>query len=151
MMRRCKNEAGFSIFELLVVVIIFSVLATMAFPSLSTSLGAQRLTAGLRKSVNAIRVARSTAISRNVQARIVVSGDGKSLSVEANRPGVGWTSIGTPVVLDGGVTVSAVSPANGLLFTSEGRVAGTVTVTLQNSRGDSKQISVSLLGAVTIA
>ncbi len=101
--------------------------------------------------MNAIRVARSAAISRNVQARIVVSGDGKTLSVEADRPGVGWTGIGTPVVLDGGVTVSAVSPANGLTFTTDGRVNSSVTVTLQNTRGDTKQISVSLLGGVNIA
>jgi len=148
---RRKNEAGFTIFEVLVVTIIFSLLAAITAPSFSTVVSAHRLTAGLRKSINAIRVARSAAISRNVQARIVVSGDGKTLSVEADRPGVGWSSIGTPVVLDGGVTVSAVSPANGLTFTTDGRVTNSVTVTLQNNRGDTKQISVSLLGGVSAA
>ena len=150
LIRRIKSEAGFTIFEVLVAALIIGVLAAITTPSFSQAVSAHRLTAGLRKSVGAIRVARSAAISRNVQARVTVSDDGKTLSVEANRPAVGWTVVGVPVVLEGGVSVTNVAPANGLLFSGQGTVANSVTVTIQNARGDSRQLQVSLLGGVDI-
>ena len=48
-------------------------IAAIATPSLSQSVNAHRLSAGLRESIGAIRTARSAAISRNVQARVTVS------------------------------------------------------------------------------
>jgi hypothetical protein len=54
-------------------------------------------------------------------------------------------------VLDGGVTVSSVAPANGLVFTPKGTVANAVTVTLQNVRGDTHNITVGLIGSVDIS
>ena len=148
---RVKGEAGFTIFEVLVVALIISVLAAIGSPSISTTLNAHRLTAGLRASVGAIRTARSAAITRNVSARVTVSADGTTLSVEANRPS-GWTVVGVPVVLEGGVSITTVAPANGLLFLGQGTVSGlaTVTVTLQNARGDTRQIQVSPLGGVDL-
>jgi prepilin-type N-terminal cleavage/methylation domain-containing protein len=150
--RRAGTEDGFTLLEMLVVAGLVSVMALIAMPSISAALNAHRLTAGLRESAGAIRTARSAAISRNRQARIVVSADGRTLSVEADRPVVGWTAIGVPVVLEDGVSVSSVTPSNGLLFTGQGRVAGgtAVTVTLQNGRGDTRQITVSILGSVDI-
>ena len=52
-------------------------------------------------------------------------------------------------VLDGGV--SWVSPTGGLSFSSQGRVGNAVTVTLQNARGDTRQIVVSLLGGIEVS
>jgi len=150
--RLIKSEAGFTIFEVLVAALVVAMLAAIATPSLSQSVNAHRLSAGIRKSVGAIRTARSAAISRNVQARVTVTNDGKTLSVEANRPGVGWTVVGVPVVLEGGVSVTTVTPTNGLLFSGQGTVVsnGTVTVTLQNAPGATRQIQVSLLGGVDL-
>lgn len=145
-----RGQSGFTLFELLAAATILSILATVAFPGLSAALQSHRLTAGLRASVGAIRVARSSAISRNLPGRIVVSGDGSTLTPQVNRSGT-WTTISTPLVLDGGVTVATVTPAGGLVFTSQGTLANPVTVTLQNSRGDTRQITVSLLGSADIA
>jgi len=144
------REAGFTLFEVLVVAFIVGVLATVTFPNFASAVSAHRLTAGLRSTLGAIRTARSSAISRNVQARVTVSDDGKTLSVEANRPGVGWIVVSTPVALEGGVTVSSVAPANGLQFNGQGIVGSAVTVTVRNARGDTRQILVSLLGGVDI-
>jgi prepilin-type N-terminal cleavage/methylation domain-containing protein len=147
-----RRDAGFTILEMLVTAGLVSMLALITFPSLSTALNAHRLTAGLRETLGAIRVARSAAISHNVQSRLVVSEDGKTLSVEWNKPGVGWTPIGTPVVLESGVSVASVSPANSLVFIGRGSLSGNaaVTVTVQNARGDTRQIVVSILGGVDL-
>jgi type II secretion system GspH-like protein len=109
------------------------------------------LTAGLRGAVGSIRVARSTAVTRNEQARVFVSEDRTTLVVQGSRDGFATvTSIGTPLVLDGGVTV--VSPDNILLtFTPNGTVANAVTVTLRNARGDTRTILVGLIGSVDIS
>jgi len=148
-MRNCQR--GFSLLETLVVASIAGTLAAVTIPNLSGAVNAHRLQGGLRTTVGAIRVARSAAISRNIQGRVTVSDDGKTLTVEVNRPGTGWTTIGTARALDGGVSVSSVSPANGLLFNSQGTVTNAVTVTLQNARGDTRQIAVSLLGGVEVS
>jgi prepilin-type N-terminal cleavage/methylation domain-containing protein len=147
-----KSERGFTLLETLVTAGIAGTLAAVTFPGMSSALNSHRLTAGLRGAVGSIRVARSSAVTRNVQSRVSVSEDGKTLTVQVDPSGTNtWVSIGTPLVLDGGVTVSSVSPANGLVFTPKGTVANAVTVTLQNARGDTHNIAVGLIGSVDIS
>src|SRR5262249_35024842 len=130
-----KAQRGFTLLETLVTAGIAGTLAAVTFPGMSSALNSHRLTAGLRSTVGSIRVARSAAVTRNVQSRVSVSGDGKTLTVQVDPSGTGtWVSIGTPLVLEGGVTVSSVSPANGLVFMPQGTVASAVTVTLSNAR-----------------
>jgi len=148
-MRKCQR--GFTLLETLVTAGIAGTLAAVTVPSLSAAVNAHRLNASLRSTVGTIRVTRSAAIARNVQGRVTVSGDGKTLTVEVNRLATGWTAIGTPRVLEGGVSVASVSPANGLVFSTQGTVANQVTVTLQNARGDTRQLTIALLGAVEVS
>ena len=145
-----KHEKGFTILETMVTATVAGMLAAVTFPSLSTAMNGHRLTAALRTTVGCLRVARSQAITRNQQSRISLGNDGATLTVEVNTGGT-WTSVGTPAVLDGGVAVSSVSPSDGLVFTGQGTVANQVTVTVQNASGGSRQITVSLLGAVEIS
>jgi prepilin-type N-terminal cleavage/methylation domain-containing protein len=145
---RAQGQSGFTLFEVLATATILSILAAISFPGMSSALNAHRLTAGLRGSVGCIRVARSSAISRNLQGRIVVSPDGTTLTPQVNRSGI-WTTVSTPLVLEG-VTVS-VTPSGGLVFSAQGTLANPVTVTLQNSLGNTHQINVSLLGSAEIA
>jgi Tfp pilus assembly protein FimT len=133
--------------DMMVTTAVAGILTAAALPNLSSALQAHRLTASLRKTVGCIRVARSSAITRNQQSRITLSADGGTLTVEVNAGG-SWTAVGTPAVLENGVTVSSVSPSGGLLFTSQGTIANPVTVTVQNTVGGFRQVTVSLLGAV---
>ncbi len=146
-----KSQRGFTLLETLVTASIAGTLAAVTVPGMSSALNSHRLTAGLRGAVGSIRVARSTAVTRNEQARVFVSEDRTTLVVQGSRDGFATvTSIGTPLVLDGGVTV--VSPDNILLtFTPQGTVANAVTVTLQNARGDTRTILVGLIGSVDIS
>jgi prepilin-type N-terminal cleavage/methylation domain-containing protein len=147
-----KTQRGFTLLETLVTASIAGTLAAVTFPGMSSALNSHRLMAGLRGAVGSIRVARSSAVTRNVQSRISVSEDGKTLTVQVDPSGTNtWVSIGTPLVLDGGVTVSSLAPANGLVFTPKGTVANAVTVTLQNVRGDTHNITVGLIGSVDIS
>jgi prepilin-type N-terminal cleavage/methylation domain-containing protein len=147
-----KSQKGFTLLETLVTAGIAGTLAAVTFPGMSSALNSHRLMAGLRGTVGAVRVARSSAVTRNVQSRVSVSEDGKTLTVQVDPSGTNtWVSIGTPLVLDGGVTVSSVSPVNGLVFTPTGTVANAVTVTLRNVQGDTHNIAVGLIGSVDIS
>ncbi len=149
-----KRQDGFTILETLVTATIFGVLTAIAIPNISSSLTAHQMTAGLRRTVGVIRVARSVAISRNQQARISRSNGNKTLTVEtAPNGGSTWTSVGTPIVLDG-VSVSSLSPSSGILFDNKGTlgtVTNGVTVTVQSTSGATKTISIGLLGGVEIS
>ncbi len=137
--------------EMVVTVSLGSMLAAAAIPNLGGAMSAHRLMSGLRETVSVIRQARSVAVSRNQLARVSVSG-GNTLTIEASSDGgTTWASVGEPQVLESGVTVSSVSPANGLRFTGTGTVASAVAVTVRNAKGDTKQINVALLGGVDLS
>jgi len=148
--RMSRRQEGFSLLDMMVTTVVIGTLTTVALPNLSSALQAHRLTASLRKTVGCIRVARSSAITRNQQSRITLNANADTLTVEVNSGGT-WSAVGTPAVLDSGVTVSSVSPSGGLVFTSQGTVANQVAVTVQNAVGGSRQVTVSLLGAVQVS
>jgi prepilin-type N-terminal cleavage/methylation domain-containing protein len=148
-MRKCQR--GFTLLETLVVAGIAGTLAAIAFPNMSSALNSHRLTAGLRGTVGCIRTARSAAVTRNMQGQVVLSNGNTTLTVQVND-GTGWSAIGTPLVLEGGVTVSSVTPSNGLVFKSDGTPQnGSAVVMLGNARGDTRSIAVGLLGRVDIS
>jgi prepilin-type N-terminal cleavage/methylation domain-containing protein len=148
-----KNENGFTLLETLVTAGIAGVLAAVTFPNVSAAMNSHRLMAGLRGTAGCIRTARSAAVMRHVQSQIVLSNGNTTLTVQVNDPVSGWTSIGTPLVLDGGVTVSSVSPSDTLGFSNTGTAtngSGGV-ITLRTPRGDIRTIAVGFLGRVDIS
>jgi len=143
-MRNCQR--GFSLLETIVTATIAGTLAAATIPGMSSAMNAHRLNAALRVTVGAIRVARSAAIAKHVQGRVTVT-NSNTITAEVNQSGT-WTTVGPARYLDGGVTISDVSA---LVFSNQGTLANAVTVTLQNARGDTRQISVALLGGVEIS
>jgi prepilin-type N-terminal cleavage/methylation domain-containing protein len=141
-------QAGFTLLEMLVAIFMAGVLVTAAMPSLSSSLTAHHLKAASRTTTNYVRVVRSTAISRNAQTRLLLSNNGTTLSTQVLN-GASWESVGSPVVLEGGVRVSSVNPSTGIVFHPQGySVNGASTLTLTATQGSTHVLSVSLLGSV---
>ena len=147
-----KDEKGFTLLETVVTAGIAGVLAAVTFPNMSASLNSHRLMAGLRGTAGCIRTARSAAVMRHVQSQIVLSNGNATLTVQVNDPVTGWTSIGTPLVLEGGVTVSSVSPLTTLAFNNTGMATNNSggVVTLRTARGDTRVIAVGPLGGVDL-
>ena len=149
-----RNQKGFTLLETLVTAGIAGTLAAATFPSMSSALNSHRLMAGLRGTAGCIRAARSAAVMRSMQGQIVVSNSGTTLTVQVAPTGTTtWTSVGTPLVLEGGVTVSSVSPSTALVFTATGKASNNSggVVTLRTPRGDTKTIVVGMLGRVDIS
>ena len=148
--RTVRSQDGFSLFESLVTASMLGVLATVAVPSLGRSMEAHRVMAGLRTSVNQVRVARSTAIVRGVDARVALSNGGHTVGLEISSDGGStWTAAGSPLWIDG-AAISAVSPSSGLRFSSRGLAPAATTVTVATNGGASRQFTVSILGAVEV-
>ena len=77
---KCRSQPGFTLVEMLVVVIILAIVAIVAMPSLSLALANQRLRAAGTDLVSALLLARSEAIIRGAQVQVtpLSVGDWKS-------------------------------------------------------------------------
>jgi len=83
-----KRTRGFTVVELLVVVVIVAIFSAVAVPSLDTALTNQRLRNSATDFVSALLLARSEAIKRGVDVQVapLTPGDWKS----------GWRVVATP-------------------------------------------------------
>jgi len=143
-------NSGFTILETIVVVGVSGTILAAALPNLMTVVNAAQLLAATRSSAQFVRLARSVAIGKNLQSRVVVSENGSTLTTQVNR-NYTWTNTGTPLVLTNGMIVSSISPsASALSFTSQGTTSGTVTIVLRDSGGHTKSLVVSILGSVDL-
>ncbi len=146
-----RREAGLTFLEVLVALGVVAVVAATALPGFAVFRTALQLTSATRATAQCLRLARAIAVGRNAPARVVVSGDGSTMTTQVFRNGV-WTSTGTPTVLDGGMKVAAVQPsASALAFSSQGIASSTVTITLRAPSGGQRNLVVGMLGSVDAA
>ena len=141
-------QKGFTILETMVAAAVSGALLLAATPNLSSALGAAQLKSATRSTAQYVRLARATAVGKNLPSRIALSQGGSTLDAQVLRSGT-WTSTGQPLALSNGTTVSSIVPsASALAFSTQGTTSGTVTITLQTSRGDTHTLVVSILGSV---
>jgi Tfp pilus assembly protein FimT len=144
---RHHRPAGFTLLEALVAAFVVSVVMTFSLPSLIDGLRSHSMTSGVRTTASYLRVVRGTAIARGTQSRLVVI-NGNQLATEVSASG-SWTRVGRGVTLDGGVSIVQVT--NGpITFEREGTISAPAAVTLENPRGDRRQVAVTMLGAVEV-
>ncbi|HUE39167.1 MAG TPA: type II secretion system protein [Candidatus Binatia bacterium] len=145
-MTRCQK--GFTILETMVTAGVAGALLLAATPHMSSALTAAQLKSSLRATAQYVRLARATAVGKNLQSRIALSGGGTTLTTQVLRAGT-WTNTGTPLVLTNGTTVSSIAPSSSALaFSAQGIASSAVTITLQTSSGATNTVTVSILGSV---
>lgn len=69
-----KKNAGFTIIELMVTVVILAIIATVAIPGFGNLIGENRLTTGTNLLVSSIRLARAEAIKRGTSVTFSTDG-----------------------------------------------------------------------------
>lgn len=148
-MQRKTHRGGFSLMELIIVVAIMAILATLAVPFMQTYMAQRRLNGAARLVMSDLMNARMTAVSqnRNVQvsfptaAAAAYTYDATSAALSRNiKTGYGYHDV---------TVAAATSPT----FVSSGRLSATVgmTITLTSSTlGRTKTVTVNSSGRVAI-
>jgi type IV fimbrial biogenesis protein FimT len=85
-----RRERGFSVLELMVVVAVAAVLATIAVPSFARMKRAASLSAATNQLLWALNFARSAAILDSAPVTLCLSADGESCLKSAAATAVGW-------------------------------------------------------------
>lgn len=80
----CGQHAGVTLLELLTIVMILSILATIAIPSFVDMVRRNRITSESNYLLSMLMLARSEAIKRNMRITLCKSNDGQSCSTLAN-------------------------------------------------------------------
>jgi type II secretion system protein H len=147
------NPRGFALVELMVVVAITGVLATLLAPTLLSYLRTSALQAGARELAAAINLGRQLAIAQNTAVCVEVSGGSLRLRMGGCAGSI-WTGLGTDA--SGAIKISEssgllINTAANIVFTALGAAspAGTYTVT-HPANGETKSVVVAATGRISV-
>lgn len=143
---RRAGEGGFTLSELLIVLVLVSIAASMAMLGLQSAMVSARLDSSVEGIAFNLHLARMKAIAKNTRVRVVFDTQANNYSIERDVAGA-WQPEGPAKRFPQGVDlVEAGSPE----FDSTGRTAVGVSIVLRNSDGSSKSVLVSRAGRVKV-
>lgn len=120
------RQAGFTLIELMITLIIAAILVTVAIPSFNTTIQNNRVTTQINDFVSTLNLARTEAIKRGARVTVCKSADASN----CNTSSTGWEQ-GWIVFVDSDADETRDSGET-ILLTSEGMPAGS---TLQGASG----------------
>ena len=151
--QKAKSAAGFSMIEMLFVVLILLVVSGMAIPLVSNVMGAYRLRAAVASVTGAIQSTRYQAISAGYPYQVVFDKTASTFQIQSDPAISGtFTNVGNPVPLSGSSYPVALGTNTTLRFRPSGVVtatAGSTTLTLTHG-GKTETIQVSSYGNVKV-
>jgi len=138
-----KNNKGFTILELIIVIVITAILATFAVPSIRSWRANSSLSGDIRTLKADFEFARSRAIRDNTPITISFNTGNNSYSIDSVPP-VSRSLVGTSI------STNLTGAATTITFDSRGRAANnTGSVTLSNGSRNTT-VSVSMIGSIQI-
>ena len=149
--RRCH---GFTLLEMMIVVVLVGIMATMAVPMFVRTIPRLKARAEARNALNMMRTARSRAISENTQYGVYFNINGRTyvlfkdtISPSTATYNSGDSLLGTPTAVDPNVVyTSCTLTGNCVVFLASGAASQSGTLTLNTTDG-SQSYSISVLAA----
>jgi type IV fimbrial biogenesis protein FimT len=141
-MNSCK---GFSLIELIVVVVIIGIIATIGVPSYENMMERGRITSASNNLLGAMQLARSEAATRRISVTVCASSDQSACS------GADWSNGGLVITSDDEVirlippTTDVVIAGAAITFRSDGTPTASGSIAV-----DSKSVSVNAIGHAKI-
>ncbi|HEX8286400.1 MAG TPA: GspH/FimT family pseudopilin [Pyrinomonadaceae bacterium] len=152
MNEKIKSQNGFSLIELIIVVLIAAILGTLALPSIQRTLQLYRLEAGTSYIVNRLTETRLTAIKRNRDTWLEINSTNRTLTLKSTNDAGQQISLGLPTSLPEGVQFNG-APSS-IIFTSLGRNRANANSQIKlklTAANRNKTINVSTTGNITTA
>lgn len=164
-----QGQRGFTLVEMLTVMVIVSILVGVGLPSLQTSIGRNNVVASANRLIGSINFARSQAVNKQqivtLEIKSATAGDwseGWTVYSDAGREGLqplviadGDVWLKDIEVTDRGMTVNAGAAAQWISFNSRGQSFAATTIALCDSTDDNgipgTTITLSLVGRTTVA
>ncbi|MDN6856354.1 GspH/FimT family pseudopilin [Pseudomonas sp. CAN2814] len=146
-MSRPKASAGFTLIELMIVVVLLAIFASIALPSFNTSLTNSRLQSASNELVSLIQYARSIAVQNNQSMNICVSSGVWSVRKSCTDANATVLRSFTP---PSSVTISAT--VTSLTFRSNGTASATASLVActNNAAATGYKLSVQTSGFVRL-
>ncbi|WP_305880433.1 GspH/FimT family pseudopilin [Pseudomonas citronellolis] len=148
-MSRPQKMAGFTLVELMVVVAIIAILASIGFPSFRTVMLDNRLTATTNSLLGALQLARSEAVMQRTSINVC----GANTEQNACADSTNWSN--GALIFHGATIIRVVQPtnseititssANSIVYRADGTTSA-ATITISDSRPSSRQISINAIG-----
>jgi general secretion pathway protein H len=137
---RETNQKGLTLIELIIVMVIIAIGATLLTPNIGAWMPIYRLKGATRDVVSTMRVAQIKAVSSNIWYRVCFDpGQSKYFLENSQDLGANWTKEGDDQVLPIGVQFNTSFAGNTAIFYPDSTAtAGTVTIT--NAKGSQKTI-----------
>ena len=148
-----KRESGFTLIEMMVVIAVLAIMATIAIPSFMSLLPGMRLNGAARQIMGDLMAARMNSVNQNNEFRVFFNSPGTNqyqILDDDNNDGTAGTgeAITTRNIRDNYLDVTFTS-TNNPIFHPKGTATSLPTITLQNS-GGTKKVTVSIAGRVKI-
>ncbi len=145
-MPRMKNR-GVTLIELIVVIVIIAIGAAFIAPNIGAWIPNYRLRSATRDIVSLMRTAQMKAVSSNRHYGVYFDPGGSIIlqqttasdtSVDGN-----WSNEGEALILPPGVTITGISFPNRRAHFNSDSTSATGSMTLQNTKGNSKRITLT--------
>lgn len=148
-----KRESGFTLIEMMIVIAVLAIMATIAIPSFMSLMPGMRLNGAARQIMGDLMAARMNAVKQNNEVRVFFNSPGANqyqILDDDDNDGTADTgeAITTKNIQDNYEDVTFTS-TNNPIFHPKGTATSLATITLQNSSG-TKKVTVSIAGRVKI-
>jgi len=145
------NRKGFTLLELLVVMVIIGMAALLFAPNIGAWLPNYRLRSAARDIVSTMRTAQMKAVSTNMTYRVSFTQNPPSYTLQYENPPGTWVNEGVTQNLPSGISISAINIAGNNAVFNPNSTSSSGSITLQNSRGTQRQLTLTpSTGRVTI-